>query len=106
MCCCVASRAPGGHQASLFAGRIEGRPGPVPNVLASTGATTQRRQLRSGGEFLRSPIGAWRESSVDELAGILGGTAPSPAILASLVPFFNELLDELPWWDRAWRVTT
>jgi hypothetical protein len=37
--------------------------------------------------------------------GILGGTAPSPAILASLVPFFNELLDELPWWDRAWRVT-
>jgi hypothetical protein len=25
--------------------------------------------------------------------------------MASLVPFFNELLDELPWWDRAWRVT-
>jgi hypothetical protein len=37
--------------------------------------------------------------------GILGGTAPTPAVLARLMPFFNELLDELPWWDRAWRVT-
>jgi len=37
--------------------------------------------------------------------GIVGGNAPTPADLALLPPFFNELLDELPWWNRAWRVT-
>jgi len=26
-------------------------------------------------------------------------------VSAVLVPFFNELLDELPWWNPAWRVT-
>jgi lambda repressor-like predicted transcriptional regulator len=35
----------------------------------------------------------------------MGGTAPAPEVLARLVPWCNVLLDELPWWDRAWRVT-
>ncbi|MEU7876284.1 helix-turn-helix transcriptional regulator [Dactylosporangium sp. NPDC049140] len=37
--------------------------------------------------------------------GIVQATAPAPVDLAVLPPFFNELLDELPWWNRAWRVT-
>ncbi|GIJ45616.1 hypothetical protein Val02_25020 [Virgisporangium aliadipatigenens] len=35
-----------------------------------------------------------------------GHAEPSaPVDLAVLLPFLNGLLDELPWWDRAWRVT-
>jgi hypothetical protein len=30
---------------------------------------------------------------------------PAPVDLAVLSSFFNELLGELPWWNRAWRVT-
>jgi hypothetical protein len=30
---------------------------------------------------------------------------PTPADLSVLPPFFDELLGELPWWNRAWRVT-
>ncbi|WP_432825161.1 helix-turn-helix domain-containing protein [Dactylosporangium sp. CA-092794] len=37
--------------------------------------------------------------------GIVGGNPPTAADLALLPPFFNELLDELPWWNQAWRVT-
>ncbi|MEV4020358.1 hypothetical protein AB0J35_58760 [Nonomuraea angiospora] len=29
---------------------------------------------------------------------------PDPADLTVLPPFFNEVLRELPWWNRAWKV--
>ncbi|SNT58538.1 Helix-turn-helix domain-containing protein [Asanoa hainanensis] len=33
-------------------------------------------------------------------------STPAPRVpVAVLVPFFNDLLDELPWWNPAWRVT-
>jgi hypothetical protein len=37
--------------------------------------------------------------------GIVHAEAPAPADLSVLPPFFDELLGELPWWNRAWRVT-
>lgn len=37
--------------------------------------------------------------------GIVHAVAPTPVDLGVLPPLFNELLDEWPWWDRAWRVT-
>ena len=37
--------------------------------------------------------------------GIAHAVPPAPVDLSVLPPFFNELLDEFPWWDRAWRVS-
>ncbi|MFI7431264.1 helix-turn-helix domain-containing protein [Micromonospora sp. NPDC049836] len=37
--------------------------------------------------------------------GIVHPVAPTPVDLGVLPTWFNELLDEWPWWDRAWRVT-
>jgi hypothetical protein len=36
--------------------------------------------------------------------GIVHAERPEPVDLAILLPFFNELLGELPWWDATWRV--
>jgi hypothetical protein len=36
---------------------------------------------------------------------IVHAEEPKPVDLAVLLPFFNGLLGELPWWDGAWRVT-
>ncbi|GAA0445712.1 hypothetical protein GCM10009531_40750 [Actinoplanes capillaceus] len=33
-------------------------------------------------------------------------TGPTPVDGDVLVPLLGELLEELPWWDRAWRVTS
>jgi hypothetical protein len=33
------------------------------------------------------------------------GEAPPESVNGLLPSFFNELLDELPWWNRDWRVT-
>ncbi|GIF67411.1 hypothetical protein Ais01nite_54460 [Asanoa ishikariensis] len=40
-----------------------------------------------------------RALSADVLSALDQGTE------AVLIPFLNELLDELPWWNPAWRVT-
>ncbi|MBE1490881.1 helix-turn-helix domain-containing protein [Plantactinospora soyae] len=37
--------------------------------------------------------------------GVVHAVTPAPVDLAVLPSFFNELLGELPWWNRAWRVT-
>jgi hypothetical protein len=37
--------------------------------------------------------------------GIVHADRPEPVDLAVLLPFVNELLGELPWWNRIWRVT-
>lgn len=37
--------------------------------------------------------------------GVVHAEPPAPADLSVLPPFFDELLGELPWWNRAWRVT-
>lgn len=37
--------------------------------------------------------------------GLVHAVEPTPVDLGVLPPLFNELLDEWPWWDRAWRVT-
>jgi DNA-binding XRE family transcriptional regulator len=36
---------------------------------------------------------------------IVDAEEPVPVDLAVLSPFFNDLLDELPWWTSIWRVT-
>ncbi|NUT22573.1 MAG: XRE family transcriptional regulator [Hamadaea sp.] len=38
--------------------------------------------------------------------GVVGGTRGEPPDISVLAPFFDELLAELPWWNRAWRVTS
>lgn len=55
--------------------------------------------------FADRPLDADVLAALTSWPGIRGRAAPAPAVLARLVPFFNGLLDELPWWDRAWRVT-
>ncbi|GIG87073.1 helix-turn-helix domain-containing protein [Plantactinospora endophytica] len=37
--------------------------------------------------------------------GVVHEVTPAPVDLAVLPPFFDELLAELPWWNRAWRIT-
>lgn len=37
--------------------------------------------------------------------GTVEGSYAPPVDLAVLPPFFDDLLWELPWWNRAWRVT-
>ncbi|GIJ70814.1 hypothetical protein Voc01_057310 [Virgisporangium ochraceum] len=36
---------------------------------------------------------------------VLHAGRPDPPDLAVLPPFFTDLLHELPWWNRTWRVT-
>jgi hypothetical protein len=37
--------------------------------------------------------------------GVVHAEPPPPADLSVLPPFFDKLFGELPWWNRAWRVT-